>query len=144
MSSKSESPFLKESLGFAEGVDVEIYLVDSRGGEARHIGALRPDYSTGISRLYHLVELRLESPETQSVYFGQRDKKPHIIRLVKKDESEFRGEIETDLFIAVAEMIMYSPYEKERFTLTLEVKKNVKSMDRVLPDAWLSTDEESE
>ena len=139
MTDPNDSPFLKEKLGFSEGVDVEIYFVDSRGGEARRIGFLRPDYSQTVPRLYQRTELKLDSPETQDVYFGQADSDPHIIKLKTAAKGEYKGELETELFIASAELIVYSPYEKERFIFTLDIRKNESrgTIDTVLPDAWV-------
>lgn len=136
MSSESEEAFFKQALGFAEGEDVELYLVDSRNDEARHVGQFRQDFSKNELRLYQQKELFLDSPETRSIYFGQKDRPPHIVKLTRAASNEYRGELETEKFIALIEMKLYSPYEKERFILTAEIRKNAKRAESVLPKGW--------
>lgn len=145
MAAEGQSPYIKEALGFSEGSDIEIYFVDEEGGEAEPVGQLRPDHAGPTPRLYERFDLQLSSPG-QSVYFGQKDRAPFIIKMKKTGRGEYSGALETNLFLATANLSVYSPYSEDRFIFTLEVRKNDRHRrgpsDQILPSAWREKKEE--
>ena len=140
----SNSPYLKEALGFKEGEDVFVYLVDGSEAEAELLGNLRPEFSGNGQRLYGLFELQLKTSDDKSVYFGQKSEPPFIITLTEQrdedDRLEYVGQLETNLFQAQARLAEYSHYSQERYTLTVTVVRQDTHrrgpMDQVLPEAW--------
>ena len=142
--SESRNLSIKEAFGFREGADVEVFLVDQQSDRADRLGYLRPEYGSS-PRLYERFSLNLSTADQLSVFFGQTETKPFVIKLEPETAGTRAGRLQTELFQAVVALSLVSPYNPGVYVLTVEVKRNEKgqtgSASGVLPDAWKSQPE---
>lgn len=137
--SDSKNLSIKEAFGFREGADVEVFLVDQQSDRADRLGYLRPEFGS-IQRLYERFQLELPNPEGLSVFFGQTEAKPFVIKLQKDAEGNLSGSLEEGLFQATATLSPVSRYSPGVFVLTVQVARSEQtrraSAANALPDAW--------
>jgi len=135
----------REELGFAPREEVEAYLVDGKTSQARKLGPLRIEYNTNEPRLYERFEFTMDDdPANKSVFFGQKGREPFKLELIKVEPSgrleadEFQGELETEFMKAEAVFSCYSRYSRDRWILTLSIRKNRETprTASALPEGW--------
>ncbi len=145
MAGEQRNPSIKEELGFREGADVDVFLVDKESDRADRLGYLRPEYGN-IPRLFERFELDLSDETGFSIFFGQSESPPFVVKLAPDAEGGRSGRVETELFEATVRLTLLSPYNPGRYVLTVAVERSERgrrgSASRVLPEAWRSQNQQ--
>lgn len=143
MSGEFRNQTIKEQFGFVEGKDIELFLIKLPEQQSRRLGYLRPDFGS-VPRLFERFELELADAAGHVLYFGQPPDRPFEIALAQKERGVFEGVLENQTFRAHGVLQLVSPYNAERFVLTLELKlartTGHKTAGDALPEAWLARD----